>query len=220
MKNTKNTSGISRRNALRYLGAAGTGIGLSNFVAMQPGFAHTVTAGTPTALAPFYLPPQPPLQPGPGGIDIRTWVRSSQTNKQFSCVESAVAPRQMGPAPHIHHDLDELMFVLEGTATVWVDGKAAQIEAGGWHFRPKQIIHTFWNGSDKPLRFIDMYFNQNFEDFLEELFHQIIPDMMKQQLTPADPGIAKRMAALDARFKIKTFPEKRQPLIEQYGLKA
>lgn len=78
---------------------------------------------------------------------------------------------QMGPAPHIHEELDEIMLVLEGTATVIVEGKVEEIQAGGWHLRPRKIEHTFWNGSDKPLRFIDMYFNQNFEDFLEKLFH-------------------------------------------------
>ncbi|AMR34558.1 cupin [Mucilaginibacter sp. PAMC 26640] len=167
---------------------------------------------------PFYLPPLAPLKPGPGGLDIRTWIRSSKTNKQFSCVEAAVAPRQMGPAPHVHAELDELMLVLEGTATVWLNGKAEEIMAGGWHFRPRLIEHTFWNASDKPLRFIDMYFNQNFEDFLEELFHRIIPEMRKNNLTPADPCVAKRTAELDARFGITTYPEKRQPLIARYGL--
>ena len=50
------------------------------------------------------------------------------------------------------------------------------------------------------MRFIDMYFNQNFEDFLEELFHEIIPDMVQNKLTPADPGIAKRMHDLDKKI--------------------
>src|SRR5260370_21787874 len=91
-------------------------------------------------LSPFYLPPAEPLQPGPVGLNIRTWVRSSQTNMQFSNVETAVAPRQMGPAPHLHKDLDEIMLVLEGTATVMVDGKVDEIVAGVWHWRPRGIV--------------------------------------------------------------------------------
>ncbi len=126
----------------------------------------------------------------------------------------------MGPAPHLHQDLDELMYVLEGTATVWMDGEPQEIRAGGWHFRPRKILHTFWNAGDRPLRFVDMYFNQNFEDFLEELFHQILPDMAKNRLTPDDPGIAQRMAALNQRFGVVMYPEKRQALVERYGLIA
>ncbi len=122
----------------------------------------------------------------------------------------------MGPAPHLHQDLDELMYVLEGTASVIVAGKVEEIQAGGWHFRPKKIEHTFWNSGAQPLRFIDMYFNQNFEDFLEELFHKILPDMVKHHLNPGDPKIAARLKNLDERFGVTSFPEKRQAIIDQY----
>ena len=86
--------------------------------------------------------------------------------------------------------------------------------------RPHGIVHTFWNTTDKPVRYIDMYFNQSFEDFLEELNNKLLPDMEKNNLTPADPGIAKRWADLDKRFGSTTFFEKRQPIIDKYGLKA
>lgn len=211
---------ISRRTLVQNLALATAGVGLSQFASGKGLTDKGNDDNEIQPLLPFYLPPQEPLQPGPAGIDIRTWVRSSKTNMQFSCVETAVAPRTMGPAPHVHKDLDELMLVLEGSATVIVAGKVEEIKAGGWHFRPKKLEHTFWNASEKPLRFIDMYFNQNFEDFLEELFHQIFPDMMKNNLTPKDPKIATRLKDLDQRFGITTFPEKRQPIIDKYMLKG
>lgn len=211
---------ISRRNLIQQLALVTAGAGLVQFSSCHDPSPKGNEPSALKILTPFYLPPQTPLEPGPGGLDIRTLVRSTQTNRQFSCVETAVAPKQMGPAPHSHAELDEIMLVMEGTATVIVDGKVEEIQAGGWHLRPRKIEHSFWNGSDKPLRFIDMYFNQNFEDFLEELFHQIFPDMMKQHLTPADPQIAKRLEDLNKRFGITTFAEKRQPLIDKYGLKG
>ena len=54
--------------------------------------------------------------------------------------------------------------------------EVVEVEAGGWHLRPRMIKHTFWNGSDKSLRFIDMYFNQPFEEYLEKIFHQLTPE--------------------------------------------
>jgi mannose-6-phosphate isomerase-like protein (cupin superfamily) len=36
---------------------------------------------------------------------------------QFSCIEVSLAPRQMGPPPHVHYELDEIMRVLEGTVS-------------------------------------------------------------------------------------------------------
>lgn len=85
-------------------------------------------------------------------------------------MEAAVAPKKMGSPPHIHKDLDEICYVLEGTVSVLVDRKLFEVEAGGFHLRPRGIEHTFFNGTDKPIRFMYLYFNQNFEDYLEELF--------------------------------------------------
>ncbi|RYY22089.1 MAG: cupin domain-containing protein [Chitinophagaceae bacterium] len=181
--------------------------------------AENGPAHTDDPVKPFYLPPAEPLQLQSKGINMRTWVRSSQTNMQYSCVEFIVAPKQMGPPPHIHKELDELMYVVEGTVSIMVDEKVYQVNAGGWHMRPRGIIHTFWNATDKPARYIDMYFNQNFEDFLEELNDRLMPEMVKNNLTPADPGIAKKWADLDRRFGITTFFDKRQPIIDKYNLK-
>lgn len=169
---------------------------------------------------PFYIPPREPLVPGPGNADIRTIIKSAHTDKQFSNVEVAFAPLQMGPSPHIHAELDELMYVLEGTATVMIGEKVYEVEAGGWNFRSRGIIHSFWNASEKPLRFIDCFFNQNFEDYLEELFHQIIPDMIKNNFTPATPAIAKRIAALDKKFGVTWFHDRRQAIIDKYNLQG
>jgi len=171
-------------------------------------------------LKPFMLPPAgAPLDPGPAGLNIRTWIRSTQTNNQYSSVEAAVAPKTMGPPPHIHKDLDEVMLVLEGTVSVMVGDKVYEVPTGGWHMRPRGIVHTFWNATDKPVRFMDMYFNQNFEDYLEELFFKIYADMAKQNLTPMDPAIGKRMADLDKRFGITMFPEQRAGIMQKYGLR-
>ncbi len=205
---------VTRKNVLQQLFLSIGAIGLSSLVP-----ENVFSQNDPyDPLLPFYIPPAAALQPGPIGIDIRTLIRSSQTNKQFSCVEFAVAPKKMGPAPHYHRNLDELMYVLEGTISIMVDNKVYDVEAGGWHLRPRGIVHTFFNKTDKPARGIDMYFNQNFEDYLEELFHSILPDMNRQHLNPSDPGIAKRMHELHDKFGMVGFPEQRKIWIERFGL--
>jgi quercetin dioxygenase-like cupin family protein len=212
---SEQTNSNSRRAAIQQLLLATAGFSMFSLPAQAEN--KKPVAGD-EKLTPFYLPPMEPLQPGPGGLDIRTWVKSSQTNMQYSCVEFAVAAKKMGPEPHYHKELDELMFVLDGTATVMVEDTVYEIPAGGWHFRPRGMVHTFFNNSDKPFRGIDMYFNQNFEDYLEELFHSIIPEMRKNKLTMADPSVAKKMHALHEKFGIIGFPEKRKTIIEKYGL--
>lgn len=87
----KNDLNISRRSLVQHIALATVAMGLSPLTSFKEPHDKIST----NELLPFYLPP-PPLQPGPGGIDIRTWVRSSKTNQQFSCVETAVAARHNG----------------------------------------------------------------------------------------------------------------------------
>jgi mannose-6-phosphate isomerase-like protein (cupin superfamily) len=177
-----------------------------------------ITGDLPKKISPLYLPPLPPLAHN-GTMNIRTWIRSSMTGGVYSSVECVVAPKVMGPPPHLHKELDELMFVLEGTASVMVDGKEVQVEAGGWHLRPRMLTHTFWNATDKPLRFVDMYFNQAFEEFLEQIFFELTPEKGYAF------GSAKLEAAhrkLNEKFGLvyaATSGAERQEIVHKYGLK-
>lgn len=186
------------------------------------GFGNVKTANGNTNLnniQPFYIPPDPtPLDPGPG-VNIRVKVRSSQTNMQYSCVDVAIAPKTMGPSPHVHKDLDELMYVHEGTVSILVGNEVHEVKAGGWHLRPRGIVHTFWNSGDQIARCTDMYFNQNFEDFLEELFFKIFPDMAHRKLSPLDREIADRILKLETKFGVMSFNSDRQKIVDKYGLR-
>jgi mannose-6-phosphate isomerase-like protein (cupin superfamily) len=170
------------------------------------------------ALKPTLLKAMKPLEHN-GGMGIRVWMRSAMTNGLFSSVECAVAPKIMGPPPHFHDELDEIMFVLEGIASVVVEDEIVQVEAGGWHLRPRKIKHTFFNASDKPLRFVDMYFNQPFEEYLERLFFELTAE--KGFLEGSDAKI-QEMIKLNEQFGVR-FPagafEERDELVRQFGLK-
>jgi len=169
-------------------------------------------------IEPVLLPAQPPLD-HKGSMDIRVWVRTSMTNGIYSNVECAVAPKVMGPPPHYHRELDELMYVVEGTASVLVGKDIVEVKAGGWHLRPREIKHTFWNASDEPLRFFDMYFNQPFEEYLEQIFHQL------NEKNGYEDGSEKKnnaIWALNDKFGV-VFPEdsfdERNDIAKQFGLK-
>jgi mannose-6-phosphate isomerase-like protein (cupin superfamily) len=165
-----------------------------------------------------HLKSQPPLE-AKEGMELRVWVRSAMTQGLFSSVECAVAPKVMGPPPHYHLELDELMYVAEGTASILVGDEVVKVEAGGWHIRPRMITHTFWNAETKPLRFYDMYFNQPFEEYLEKVFFEL------NDAHGYPEGSEKKIAALNAlnekfglKFPAKSF-QKRDELVKQFGLK-
>ena len=177
-------------------------------------------------LQPFRIPPMQPLDAGSRGVAMQVYIPSAQTDYQYTCAETAVAPKTMGPSPHFHKDLDEISLVWEGTLTVMVGDDVYEVPEGSMQMRPRGIVHTFWNATDKPVRFLDMFLNQNFDDYLTEFF-KIIDEMEQKQYAidvPAtarrhpDPQFAKRLADLDREFGITQFPERRQEILNKYGL--
>jgi quercetin dioxygenase-like cupin family protein len=49
------------------------------------------------------------------------------------------------PAPHYHRDVDELIYCLEGTLTLTIDGKKQDITAGQSAFIPRGAVHHHVN---------------------------------------------------------------------------
>ncbi len=174
-------------------------------------------AETTDPIKPFLLPGQPPLSHN-GGMDIKVWVRNGATNGLFSSVECAVAPKLMGPAPHAHKELDELMYVLEGTASVLLGDEIVEIKADGWHMRPRMIKHTFFNASDEPLRFIDMYFNQPFEEYLETIFFKLTPENGYPKGSEKKSAEIKRLSEQFGLFRYPDAEDQKKQIIKEYGL--
>lgn len=185
--------------------------------AIYTSFNKDEVLSSATPVKEVLLPAMSPLEHN-GGMAIRVWVRSAMTNGLYSSVETAVAPRVMGPPPHMHKELDELMYVVEGTASILIGEEVVQVEAGGWHLRPRMIPHTFWNASEKPLRFIDMYFNQPFEEYLERIFLELT----SENGFPDDSDAKhQEIDRLNEKFGLVFAPDswdKRQEIARKYGL--
>jgi len=205
---------MERRNFLTM-----TGI-FAAFSALSPVAAIGSTPNTipGNLINPVLLPGMSPLD-HKGGMDIRVWMRTSMTNGLFSSVECAVAPKLMGPAPHHHLELDEIMFVLDGTASVLVGNEVVEVQAGGWHLRPRMITHTFWNASEKPLRFVDMYFNQPFEEYLERVFHELTPENGYEKGSEKKSEEISKLADKFGLVHSATAWEERNEIAAKYGLK-
>lgn len=203
---------MERRN---FLAAAGL-IGATGL------FRNEVLAGNdiPAAdndLSPFLLPGLPLLD-AKGGLQLRTRVRSAMTGGLFSSVETAVGPRIMGPPPHHHKELDELMYVIQGKASILIGNEVVEVSAGGWHLRPRMMQHTFWNAGDEPLHFIDMYFNQPFEEYLEAVFYKLTPE---NGYAEGSSEKIQALTELNNQFGL-VFPDdafaKMEDIKKQYGL--
>jgi quercetin dioxygenase-like cupin family protein len=153
------------------------------------------------------------------GMQTGVKITHAQTYGQFSCIETFLAPRQMGPPPHVHYALDEVMYVLEGTVSLLEGDKVVEVAAGGYHFRPRGVVHTFWNGHDAPAKFIDMYpSTQDFAHYLEEL-SQLGTDLHNEGANPFAPESIARFKALDARYNHEVFYEQMPDHLAKYALK-
>lgn len=163
-------------------------------------------------LKPFYLPPDN-SQSYRGGAKIRF----DQVNNQFSAFEHVLPPKAMGPPPHVHKDLDEVMRAVKGTVTVMVGDELFDVKEGGWHLRPHGIVHTFWNATTEPVTVIDIYPNQNFDVFLDQA-NKLVEELLKKGISLDSKESISRIDILYKEWGIVAYHDQRKPLMEKYGL--
>ena len=104
-----------------------------------------------------------------GGIDLITKLSKNQTSGNLGCDEATLKPGFLGAPPHLHKHFDEICFVLEGTVSIMVEEKTYQVNAGDWHLRPRNKMHTFWNASEASARFVDIYIPGGHEEYMADL---------------------------------------------------
>lgn len=104
-----------------------------------------------------------------GGIDLITKLSKQQTHGHLGSDEATLKPGHLGAPPHMHKTFDEICFVLEGSVSIMVEEKVYEVNAGDWHLRPRNKMHTFWNAADTPARFIDIYIPGGHEEYMADL---------------------------------------------------
>lgn len=80
-------------------------------------------------------------------------VRSSGRQDQMAFVDHAV-PAGFGVPLHMHHDEDEMIFVLEGTVTFVTEQGEVEAGPGTFLHLPRAIPHGFFNRSGANARMI------------------------------------------------------------------
>jgi mannose-6-phosphate isomerase-like protein (cupin superfamily) len=108
----------------------------------------------------------------------------------FSLSETTLAPGFPGPVPHRHETFTDSFYVLEGTLTVFVQGRAYEVTGGGLALAPPGTTHTFANRSRAPVRLLNLMAPGGFEQYLKEV-------AAATGSAPADPGV---MAAIATRY--------------------
>ena len=87
-----------------------------------------------------------------GGYTLVTKVTDAETRGAYAFQEMTVAPGFPWIPPHIHHNEDEALYVLEGNCTVRVGEQVHTLGPGAFILMPRDVVHTFSNPGTVPAR--------------------------------------------------------------------
>lgn len=88
-----------------------------------------------------------------GPMTFRVIEDGSHTSRTHAVIEFTVTG-QFSPPPHIHHQHEEVIYVLEGEMSILNRGKSVRLGPGAAFITPIGLPHTFGNAGNGPLRFL------------------------------------------------------------------
>ena len=132
---------------------------------------------------------------GPGAGETLGVARSSvllkatgaETGGALFLSETTVEPGFPGPPPHVHRDLHDLFYVLDGSLTLGVGDETVDAGAGTFACFPPGAVHTFSNRSGRPVRFLNFNTPAGWEGYMRDLAAALARD---RPPTPEEVGKA------------------------------
>jgi quercetin dioxygenase-like cupin family protein len=87
-----------------------------------------------------------------GSLALRFLADETQGSGNLVMFEMTVPPNARVPAPHHHRDVDEMVYVLQGTLTMSLDGQKRALGPGDSLFVPRGAVHGFENPGPETAR--------------------------------------------------------------------
>ncbi len=103
-----------------------------------------------------------------GGVGVLFKIFGSETGGTLAVVEHPVAPHRLVP-PHTHADVDEYSYIIEGEIGARIGDRVISAGPGTYVLKPRGIMHTFWNATDRPARILEILSPASFEKFFEAM---------------------------------------------------
>src|SRR5262249_7936799 len=117
-----------------------------------------------------------------GGMGVVFKVSGGDTGGAFAVVEHPIEPGRLVP-PHVHLREDEYSYVLEGTIGARVGDHEVVAGPGSYLFKPRGLMHTFWNAGPAPARILEIIAPAGFEAYLAELAESGVPGRRQELAT-------------------------------------
>ena len=149
--------------------------------------AQSVTAGPPPVIAVDI-----PSQPYDAGT-LRVLVPSSATGGRFSVVELTEHPPYRTPA-HVHPEMDESFYVLEGTLALELDGRSHRLPAGSFVHIPRGTVHAQGSADEKPVKLLATFSPGAFDRFFIDRVE------LAKSVQRSDAGFQDRLVEIVRRY--------------------
>jgi quercetin dioxygenase-like cupin family protein len=94
---------------------------------------------------------------------------AASSDGTFFLSETTLEPGFPGPPPHVHSELHDLFYVLEGTLALHLGGETISAAAGSFACFPPETVHTFSNPAGEPVRILSFSTPAGWEGYMREL---------------------------------------------------
>jgi len=143
----------------------------------------------------------PQNEQGPSWWFLDTLVVEHRCAPQMNTVVLEMTlPVGAAPPLHIHDDLDDTWYILEGQMVVCCGDDEFLVGAGHWVSMPRGVPHTFVVVGESEARILLVHDNASFRDFVRELGipadTQVVP---KQPIFPSMEEMVRAAGAHDLR---------------------
>jgi len=112
----------------------------------------------------------------PGGEQAQAWWFLDTLVVEHRCapgMETVVLEMTLpiGSAPplHVHDDLDDTWYILEGEIVVRCDDDVSVVSTGDWVSMPRGVPHTFRVVGDREARILLVHDNATFRDLISDV---------------------------------------------------
>jgi mannose-6-phosphate isomerase-like protein (cupin superfamily) len=106
---------------------------------------------------------------GVGNSSVSLKATSESTAGTLFLSESTLAPGFPGPPLHVHRELHDMFYVLEGTLTLCLRDETIEAGPGTFACVPPGVPHTFSNPGNELVRFLNFNTPGGFESYMREL---------------------------------------------------
>jgi len=136
-----------------------------------------------------------------GGEQATIKVGSEETQGAYAVVELTIAPQE-GPPPHIHHAMEESLYVLDGHMEFVTDGTCITAARGSMVRIQRGALRTYRNVGTGPATVLALFLPGSFEGFLREVGR---PERESLQGKEVQPDVA-AFVATAAKYGCEILP--------------